>query len=233
MKKKIFTQKVELHYQERYIAPNFKVKNLNRKRIKKIIRFFEKRIYAFYIKPIETLINTDDSDFGFTVIGLSFTILDLLSLYYHPKEISDEGNFVYFIEEYSPSLSNTIQPNHYYYNYNYDNYPKSTFIKTSTEKISQMLWRTFRHGIIHNGKVMSFGQYDWASKGFSSFYDERSWPDVNTKNRYELWLNPSMFFNEVKRIFKEYLKELKKSKSSDDIRINFIKKFEWDYGYGP
>ncbi len=95
-----------------------------------------------------------------------------------------------------------------------------------------MLWRTFRHAIIHNGKVMSFGQYDWAIKNFSSFYDERNWTDISGKKRYELWLNPSLFFIKVKEIFEQYIKDLKKAKLTNDILINFIKKFEWDYGFG-
>ena len=97
-----FKLKVKIHRPDRIIAPNFKVEQLDGKSLNEIIDIFENRIKAFYLEPIDLLIKNDNSDFGFTVIALCFTILDLLSLYFKPVKKSNESNFEYFIEHYLP-----------------------------------------------------------------------------------------------------------------------------------
>lgn len=225
----MFSKKISLQNPERIISPkSFKVKDLNNKDLNQLIDIFKDRIEAFYIKPIEYLINKNESDYGFAILSLCFTVLDTLSLYFNAQLLSDEKYFVTFMKEYLKPLDTPCKSGFVYYKN--DIYNPKYKLQSSNMTLIEALWRGFRHGIIHNGKVSAFGQYDYF---MSNLYREDDWTEKKGVNRYELWLNPRRFFKEVKGIFNEYIRDLKKKSPKTPLIINFIIKFRSDFGNGP
>ena len=221
----ILSEKSPLHNPERIVAPGMKIKELNEMSFSNTIDFFENRIKAFYLNPCEYLINIEKSDFGFTIISISFTILDLLSQYYTGARSSNWNNFEKFLKKYLPSFDKNCKNKGFLYH----NDNMSDKYSSNTKTLIWVLWYGYRHGIIHNGKTMSYAQYDFFQK---DLYQEKSWKDSYNNIRYEFWLNPVKFYEEVKKGYSSYINDLRNSKPSMIIYKGFFGKFKIDFGFG-
>ena len=226
-----FLEKKPLHNPERVIAPGTKIKNLNGKTFNDIIDCFEGRIKAFYFNPCERLLyarrrKKKKSDSGFAIISISFTILDLLSQYYNGALSSDWIYFEKFMIKYLSIFNSKCKGLGLLYHRD-DLSQKGTL--SNNKNLIWVLWFGYRHGIIHNGKTMSYVQYNFFQ---SDLYQEKRWIDSNKDNRYEFWLNPIKFFEEVRNGYDSYINDLRISTRSMSINQSFRKKFESDFGYG-
>ena len=160
----MLSEKKPLHNPNRIIAPGMKINELNGKSFNDTLTLFENRINGFYLNPCKNLIKKPilmkkriikrNSDLGFIMISISFTVLDLLSQYYAGAVSSNWNHFRKFMEKYLPIFNkNCTDKGVLYHN---DDFSKS--VSSNTKTLIWILWYGYRHSIIHNGKVMSYAQ---------------------------------------------------------------------------
>ena len=88
---------------------------------------------------------------------------------------------------------------------------------------ARMFYKGFRCGIVHSGKIYSYGGYVYNQE---KFLKEHQWSD-STTTRVILSVNPMILFNKVIEAFEEYIYELEQHRHIS----KFLRKFEFDFGY--
>jgi len=211
---------------ERDIGFGYKVNDLYNMEYPDVVKFFRDRINSFYIKPGNFIIKkikrkkTYASNFGFVIITLSSILIDTLSQYRYGN-IQSTTNFKLFLKEYVSEFDNTYSsPGKVYLKDNMSIPPKNS----SDVDFADIFYSGFRCGIMHNGKILSYGGYVYKQKALLA---EHSWNDSNSDTRLELSIDPVILFKKMKLAFKKYIKEL----LNNLHRTEFLKKFEFEFGF--
>jgi len=224
----------ELLDDSRDIGFGYKVDDLKNMDYNDAIKFFRERIEAFYIEPGQFLLKKikpripflmekkkrKASNFGFLLIVLSSILIDTLSRYRYGDAGIRILYFEKFLKKYIPEFDSGFSKSGVLYLQ--DDMTK-TPKNASNIDYAEVFYRGFRCGIIHSGKILSYGGYVYNQK---KFLDEDQWTD-STNTRVILSINPVTLFNKVVEAFEKYVHELKQNRHIS----KFFKKFELDFGY--
>lgn len=210
----------------RDIGFGYKVKDLYDMNYEEVIKFFKDRIDYFYIKPSKFIIKKIKrrkkyaSIFGFILIAFSSILIDTLSQYRYGEITSKETIFTQFLRDYIKKFKSTFTKIGKLYLK--DDMKNS--IKGSQTNYADVFYKGFRCGIVHNGKILSYGGYVYNQ---NSFFKENQWTDSNKTKRLELAIDPVILFKRVEDAFKKYIKELQ----TNLYMTEFLEKFEFDFGF--
>lgn len=227
----MFKDKKFLLNPNRIIAPGVQAKELNNKTLNDIIDIFESRINAFYFKGGDLIRDQEDTDLGFFLIELSAIIIDLLSQYENNLPCSDSDKFREYLKTHIPDFNNRFK-NVGKMKYFKGNQRRPKFITVDSRSIdyAEAFWDAFRNAIVHNAMILSFGGYDTTP---TNIIKEEPWTDDTNTQRVEQIIHPFHLYDNVKKVFKEYFKNLRDlDPQYEGLRNNFKEKFLKDFGFG-
>jgi hypothetical protein len=122
------------------------------------------------------------------------------------------------------SFQRKIKPSLKYYSWDKD---KELWEEKSLEDYAKAFYQIFRCGILHNAMVMYYGRISGKSILKKSI-KLRSWKYGNRRGR-EIAVNPILLLKNLEIFFNQYVNKLYDAKEKE-LRLNFINKFEWDFG---
>ena len=214
---------------DRSIGFGYIVNNLNGMDDKQVIDFFENRINYFYIKPAKFILKRirrkwrnkkHTSNYGFVLIAFSSILIDTLSQYRYGQLISGRSIFKQFLRDYIPEFKNTfLKPGFIYEEDDMLKSPK----KGNSIDFAELFYKGFRCGVVHNGKILSYGGYVYKQK---SFIEEFQWNDGKL-DRLVMSINPVVLFRKIETAFEKYLDELR----NNLYKTEFYTKFKFDFGF--
>ncbi|MFH1066870.1 MAG: hypothetical protein V1746_03105 [bacterium] len=195
-----------------------------------IVRHFEVKIKEWYINPAEALSKVHDS--GFCKVAITCLLIDTLSQYYYGREESGKEHFIEFLNKHFPKFKKQF-PQKQKISFRYKELKE---LKT----YSEVIYTGFRCGILHQAHAPLYCAISNISKQTKNMPTNFIQCDTSgslVKYRKRgvscpcVILDPNKFFEGVKRIFGEYIKNLLNSDSQHDkLRKRFKRKFENSYG---
>lgn len=200
---------------------------LDKLSIQKVIGMFKIRIEDWYIKPGKILSDKKfHLHFDFVLINLCCIIIDTLSQYYFDAAWSTGEIFQKFLRKEFPEFRTMLDPTKCVTFYD-GNIHFRKFRIMNPSKDHDFAWgfyKAFRNGIVHNGLVLPFGRHNRSDK--NNVIISNSWGKSN--QNIELKVNPQLLFKKVKKCFKKYIRQLRRSKT---LQKRFQNKFFRDFGW--
>lgn len=151
-------------------------------------------------------------------------IIDLLSQYWYGLPSSNGKKYKDFLKILMRSFQSKIKPPLKYYWWNERN---KVWEERSLHDYAQAFYQIFRCGVLHNAMIMDCGRISGKSILKKSI-KLRSWKYENKKGK-EVAVNPILLLKNLEIFFNRYIKRLYNVRERN-LRRNFIKKFEWDFG---
>lgn len=218
----------------------------------KIVDYFERRLWGWYIEPIEVLLEIKESrwlmklarwlaqrdeggHYSFTVAAMTCLLIDTLSQFEQGKLESGAGVFKDFVRRKLPCNASPLAPT-------IDGYQPPRKLggdprHQTLNDIADVLYSGFRCGILHEAHAPL---YCWIGPGNDppiveptgyATYGSGATNSTTGKDCPIVKLQPGHLFNEVKRCFRDYLSKLKNSDPiHDQLRDNFKTKFSHSFG---
>lgn len=198
------------------IAPKTHIQDLNGKTYEELVEIFKSRITERYINAAEFI--DKNNDFNFVLFVTCCVILDLLSQYIYGKPSSSEKIFKKFFRKYLKKHNHPIKPpiiSCYYNN------KEEKWYEESINDAADGFYHCFRCGVVHSGMILEYGRINRTNP--EDVIKISEWG----KGR-EIVVNPSKLLEEIKKIFDNYINDLKKKNPA--VKTNFIKRLIFDYG---
>ncbi len=202
----------------RIFTDGVKLYELDGQSIDKIIDCFEDRITNWYFRFARKLTKSTQSNF--MLVATCCILIDLFSQYIYGDNFSSARCFKRFVREYLKRYNRGIKP------------PIKTLVhrdgEVKEEKIidvAEGLYAGFRCGVVHSARILEFGRINRENSKNAIIL--RKWRYAE-QNGIEIQINPVILLDDLERIFKNYLKKLRKG----DVKLvdNFKKKFKFEYG---
>lgn len=92
---------------------------------------------------------------------------------------------------------------------------------------AEAFYSIFRCGLLHNAMITADGRISGPSI-LKKIIKLRKW-NFGSKYGGEIAVNPTALLNNLEKFFKSYIKKLR-NKEETNLRQNFAKKLEWDFG---
>jgi len=199
-------------------------KDLDPDNLNEIIAKFEERIRCWFFKPTKDLIRKNIEANNFFAIIIVCVIIDLLSQYWYGLPSSDGKKYKEFLKIFMGSFKSKIKPplKHYFWNKQ-----KGLWEEISLQDYAHAFYQIFRCGVLHNAMIMDCGRISGKSILKKSI-KLRSWKYGSKKGK-EIAVNPTLLLKNLEVFFNRYVEKLY-NVHEGDLRKNFIKKFEWDFG---
>lgn len=228
---------------ERSIGESVKAKDLSSYDFPQIVDFFKARLLNFYFLPLEHLINRKrgrkrKSNLGFILIAQCSMIIDALSSYHYPNEISVIGRFKAFLEnDFQHGFEVKFRKNgtSRYWEKPRDKSFKYIILHKTPSKydvigksIAEIFYFAFRNSLIHSASILSYGGYIYNQKDLIKY---SCWKSVN--DGFEISINPVILLIDLKHYLHSYIENLKNlsDPAYNQLREDFKIKFRFDFGY--
>jgi hypothetical protein len=202
----------------RAFADGIKVYDLQGQSFDKVIDYFESRITKWYFKISRRKVLKDSN---FMLMTTCSVLIDLFSQYFYGQYFSSKKHFIQFIEEHLDKYNQELTP------------PLETVdrdkktgnpTQVKVKSIAEGLYVGFRCGVVHSARILEFGRINQVDKKNAISLQEWRYEH---KNGREIQVNPALLLKELERIFRKYIKKLRKN--DQEAVANFKKKFNFEY----
>ncbi|MFB6344293.1 MAG: hypothetical protein ABEK50_00770 [bacterium] len=196
-----------------------------------VIDAFERRIKTWYFDPAQVLIE-DMPGNEFIITNIGCILIDTLSQFRAGDENHDAKVFKAFTEKHFDNFDEKLPKV----------IPSDLVVASShdVDTVSEAFYSGFRCGLAHSGTILAFGGHSLETDGklHEVWFDPDN-PlahcyDNSTDEKYPfVIINPIQLINEIQSALDNYIKQLKGARDTSDIRKNFARKLEYDFGeYG-
>lgn len=209
---------------EKTFCRKFHYRDLNPDNLNDTITKFEERIKYWFFKPTKDLIKKNIEANNFFAIIIVCIIIDLLSQYWYGLPSSDGKKYKDFLKIFMRSFQSKIKPPLKYYSWNKQD---KAWEEVKLQDYAQAFYHIFRCGLLHNAMIADCGRISGKSILKKSI-KLRSWKYGNKKGR-EIAVNSILLLKNLEVFFNRYIEKLY-DKREENLRRNFVKKFEWDFG---
>ena len=209
---------------EKTFCRRYLYQDLNPNDLSDTIAKFEERIKYWFFKPTKDLIKKNIEANNFFAIIIVCIIIDLLSQYWYGLPSSNGEKYKDFLKIFMRSFQSKIKPPLKYSSYNQKG---KTWAVIKLQDYAQAFYHIFRCSLLHNAMIGDCGRISGKSILKKSI-KLRSWRCRNKKGR-EIAVNPILLLKNLEVFFNRYIKKLHDA-NEKNLRRNFVKKFEWDFG---
>lgn len=209
---------------EKTFCRRFHYRDLNPDNLNDTIAKFEERIKYWFFRPTKDLIKKNIEANNFFAIIIICIIIDLLSQYWYGLPSSDGKKYKDLLKIFMRSFQSKIKPPLKYY---YWNKQGKAWEEVKLQDYAQAFYHIFRCSLLHNAMIADCGRISGKSILKKSI-KLRSWKYGNKRSR-EIAVNSILLLKNLEIFFNRYIKKLY-DKHEEDLRRNFAKKFEWDFG---
>jgi hypothetical protein len=205
--------------------------NIDWTNIEEVIDAFERRIRSWYLDPADILIEQMPGK-EFIITNIGCILADTISQFREGAEAHNAQVFKGFTEEHFPDfdepLSKTI--------------PSHLVVASihEVDTVSEAFYSGFRCGLAHSGTILAFGGHSVDTDG--QLYEVHFEPDEPMRHCYDeetdekypfVVINPIRLIEEIEEAFMEYLFRLRNADDDSELRHNFARKIQYDFGeYG-
>lgn len=228
----VFYQPVQ---SKRFFSRGIKYSDIDWTDFRRIVAAFKERIEDWYIRPAEEP-RRASWDFSFALMVIDCLLIDTLSQFHYGQNSSSRGTFKKYIRRRLPDfrakLPTPIQKR--------PERRKRRKARTTPlaplnpryyKTFADILYHCFRCGILHDAHITLCG----GLAGLGGKLVDID-PDVCTKYRDgsdcpTVRMDPTVIFDEVKKLFNDYIATLLDPDSKNDVRRSkFKKKFKYSIG---
>lgn len=192
---------------------------------KQVVNAFKTRIEDWYIKPAELLRNTS-WDNSFALMAINCLLIDALSQFHYGKTSSSRGVFKKFTRRRLPAFREKLSIEIRQRQDRKQKDKRKPNKKAPFKTYADVLYHCFRCGILHDAHITLCGglagldakMVDTDTDVCTTYRDGKQCPTVR--------MDPTVIFDEVRKLFDQYLSDLlNPDKKFDTRRKKFKRKF--------
>lgn len=213
---------------QRFFSAGKKYDSIDWDDFKEVVEAFKTRIDDWYIKPAEEL-RKATWDFSFALMAIDCLLIDTLSQFHYGKIVGTRGIFKRYVRKklkpFRDDLPNKIKIRPSRRKRRKSATPALKPLKQDYfEDFADVLYHCFRCGILHEAHITGCGglaglggkMVDVDPDTCTLYRDSKPCPTVR--------MDPTTIFDEVKKLFQEYISDLLNPASKFDARRRKFKR---------
>lgn len=202
------------------IADRIKIDDLNSKSYQEKVEIFRSRVQIWFFDTMKPPMESSTAS-NFLLIATSCILIDLFSQYRYGMAYSTRKSYIEFIKEWLSDYNQLIDPPiescHY-------NACSKKWEKDKIKSVAEAIYHCFRCGVLHSARIMEYGRIN--RKFEKAVIKVLPWGGDYKK---EINIHAPAFFLKLEEVFDKYIKILK-DESCEEYKINFLKRFNFEYG---
>lgn len=213
---------------ERFFSAGKKYESINWNDFKQIVGAFKTRVEDWYIRPAEEL-RKASWDYSFALMAIDCLLIDTLSQFHYGKVVSTRGTFKRYVRKklkpFRADLPTKIKERPSRRKRRKSATPKLKPQKQKYyEDFADILYHCFRCGILHEAHITGCG-------GLSGLGGKMVDVDPDTSTMYRdgkpcptVRMDPTAIFDEVRKLFDQYIADLLDSHPKFEVRRKKFKR---------